>query len=228
MSVAAPSSSSESSSSSDVRQPAIASLRRRQAAFSVRELSADGDEATAPQTTDTLADADTDRASAAFATAADIAASSAAPGGLSASPAAAVTMARRPRPAEEEASSFEYALLFLFCAMLVGGVAVYLSSRLSGDSHRLFGPDHGRKMQDTHTHILVDLEAVYAGHTVQSSYPGGRQVVCPHCSGHGGASPHDVSECSVCDGSGVRRLRRQIMPGFFQDFQQTYERDQSH
>jgi RecJ-like exonuclease len=46
-----------------------------------------------------------------------------------------------------------------------------------------------------------------------------KQVLCPVCRGSGAERSEDVHTCNQCGGSGVRVVRQQIAPGFFQQMQ---------
>ena len=89
-------------------------------------------------------------------------------------------------------------------------------------SHRRMG---GMTTRDTEFKLMVSLESIYTGGTVQSDFPHGRQIRCQHCHGHGG---HDVRECSTCDGTGREHFRRQVGPGFWQSFSQTCRKCGGH
>jgi hypothetical protein len=226
-------------------RPDAPMMRNRKSAFVVKELTADEGAAdssdhslTAAESTDSTSSpsansSDAALASAAFLAAADVS-SAAAPIAIGASAAAAAAAAARSsvssaarsaasdaevarRRAARNDSTPEFALLFLFVLMACGALAMFLLSSPLG----LVG-SRSRKMQDTSFRLVVSLEAVQSGATVQSAYPGGRQIVCPHCGGSGGDGPGGVSQCTLCEGAGHKRMRRQVAPGFWQTFQQTY------
>ena len=47
-----------------------------------------------------------------------------------------------------------------------------------------------------------------------------RKVICPHCRGSGADDPDDVKECPKCGGKGQILTKKQLAPGFVQQFQQ--------
>lgn len=122
-------------------------------------------------------------------------------------------------------SSPDLLLLFLFAFLLFGSFFLFLfSDSFIDSSHRLMGGGGGgRKMHDTTFKLVVSLEAAYRGEVVQSEFPqGGRQIRCPHCSGTGAEGGESgVKRCGECEGKGQKVGKRQIMPGFFQEFRQT-------
>jgi DnaJ-related protein SCJ1 len=50
-----------------------------------------------------------------------------------------------------------------------------------------------------------------------------KQILCPMCRGSGAKDENDVHTCTSCGGNGVKVVRHQIAPGFFQQVQQKCE-----
>jgi DnaJ-class molecular chaperone len=47
-----------------------------------------------------------------------------------------------------------------------------------------------------------------------------KQILCPHCRGSGAKDENDVHTCTSCGGNGIKVVRHQVAPGFFQQVQQ--------
>ncbi len=70
---------------------------------------------------------------------------------------------------------------------------------------------------DLRVNIKATLKDLYMGKEFEFLYT--RNVMCPHCRGSGGDDPDDVTTCDRCNGQGMVIERRQIGPGFIQQFQ---------
>jgi DnaJ-related protein SCJ1 len=66
--------------------------------------------------------------------------------------------------------------------------------------------------------VRVTLEEIYNGSDFDVTY--NRKVICPHCRGSGGDDPDDVKTCPKCGGTGQIITKKQLAPGFVQQFQQ--------
>eukprot|EP00744_Colponema_vietnamica_P014468 GILI01020258.1.p1 GENE.GILI01020258.1~~GILI01020258.1.p1 ORF type:complete len:406 (+),score=80.55 GILI01020258.1:67-1218(+) len=69
--------------------------------------------------------------------------------------------------------------------------------------------------------LAVTLEDLYNGREFDMFIS--RQVLCPKCRGSGADNPNDVKVCSSCNGHGVKIVRKQLGPGFIQQFQMECE-----
>lgn len=88
------------------------------------------------------------------------------------------------------------------------------------DIFSFFGGGHRRREnrdEDVKIKIRVSLKDLYMGKEFEFIYT--RNVICPHCRGSGGENPDDVTTCDRCNGQGVVIERKQLGPGFFQQFQ---------
>lgn len=96
-----------------------------------------------------------------------------------------------------------------------------------GDPFDIFGNffGGGRRRQrdnrdeDLRVKIRASLKDLYIGKEYEFTYT--RNAMCPHCRGSGADSLDDVTTCDKCQGQGVIVERKQIGPGFFQQFQRT-------
>lgn len=66
--------------------------------------------------------------------------------------------------------------------------------------------------------LRVTLEELYVGQDFEVTY--NRKIICPHCRGSGADDPEDVVTCKQCKGQGTIMTKKQIAPGFVQQFQQ--------
>lgn len=73
------------------------------------------------------------------------------------------------------------------------------------------------KMEDFKIKLKVSLKDIYNGKELEFKYT--RNVICPHCRGIGADSEEDIHVCQHCQGQGVILERRQIAPGYVQQFQ---------
>lgn len=81
-----------------------------------------------------------------------------------------------------------------------------------------FGGGRGEnKNDDLRIKLKVSLKDLYNG--VEFEYKYTRNIICPHCRGTGADSEDDVHVCNKCGGQGVVLERRQIAPGYIQQFQ---------
>lgn len=71
--------------------------------------------------------------------------------------------------------------------------------------------------EDLRIKIRATLKDLYLGKEYEFIYT--RYGMCPHCRGSGADSPDDVTTCDKCNGQGMIVERKQIGPGFFQQFQ---------
>merc|ERR1712096_299732 len=71
--------------------------------------------------------------------------------------------------------------------------------------------------EDIKIKIRASLKDLYLGKEYEFMYT--RNTICPHCRGNGADSYDDVSTCNTCNGQGFILERRQIAPGFIQQFQ---------
>lgn len=76
-----------------------------------------------------------------------------------------------------------------------------------------------QRMPDVEVVLDVTLEDLYKGKTLEVLHK--KRQLCSHCHGSGADTPDDVKDCPVCHGAGVKVERRQIAPGFVQQFQTT-------
>lgn len=85
---------------------------------------------------------------------------------------------------------------------------------------RFFGGGMRRenKMDDFKVKLKVSLNDLYNGKEMEFKYT--RNVICPHCRGIGADSEEDIHKCQQCNGQGVILQRREIAPGYVQQFQQ--------
>jgi len=67
--------------------------------------------------------------------------------------------------------------------------------------------------------IQVTLEDLYNGKEFEMAVR--NQVLCPKCRGSGAKNDDDIEVCPVCKGKGHTIERKQIGPGFIQQFQST-------
>lgn len=91
----------------------------------------------------------------------------------------------------------------------------------------MFGGGHGRQRggkprgRNTEVTLDVSLRDFFKGKEVDFSVM--MQNVCGHCSGTGSDDGKD-HQCSACNGSGVKTVRRQLAPGMFQQMQTTCDK----
>lgn len=74
-----------------------------------------------------------------------------------------------------------------------------------------------QKVQPLQMKVEVSLEDLYNGKRFEAQYE--RTVVCSHCEGSGAENPNDLKQCTSCQGHGVKLMRHQIAPGYFQQVQ---------
>ncbi|KAH6564230.1 hypothetical protein BASA82_001181 [Batrachochytrium salamandrivorans] len=81
-----------------------------------------------------------------------------------------------------------------------------------GGGHRAErrGPSINMKMD-------ITLEELFNGIEVEIEI--NKQIICPICRGSGAKSHAHVHTCTTCGGSGIRIVRQQIAPGFYQQVQ---------
>ena len=83
---------------------------------------------------------------------------------------------------------------------------------------RFFGGQRREnKMEDFRIKLKVSLKDLYIGKEFDYKYT--RNVICPHCRGSGADSDEDIHKCTKCGGQGVVIEKRQIAPGYIQQFQ---------
>ncbi|KAI8930385.1 hypothetical protein BC831DRAFT_440338 [Entophlyctis helioformis] len=82
-----------------------------------------------------------------------------------------------------------------------------------------FGQRAERRGPSISMMLDVTLEELFGGADVEVEI--NKQIICPICRGSGAKSADHVKTCNTCGGSGVRIVRQQIMPGFFQQVQTT-------
>ena len=73
------------------------------------------------------------------------------------------------------------------------------------------------KMEDFRIKLKVSLKDLYNGKELEFKYT--RNIICPHCRGIGADSEDDIKTCPKCQGNGVILERRQLAPGYVQQFQ---------
>mmetsp|Transcript_3712 Transcript_3712/g.3436 ORF Transcript_3712/g.3436 Transcript_3712/m.3436 type:complete len:268 (-) Transcript_3712:6-809(-) len=71
---------------------------------------------------------------------------------------------------------------------------------------------------DINLKIRISLEDAYNGKTVEIAH--NKQALCPHCRGSGADSEHDLDTCPRCRGQGTIMRKKQLAPGFVQQFQE--------
>ena len=71
---------------------------------------------------------------------------------------------------------------------------------------------------DINLKIRVTLSDVYNGKDIEIQHT--KQAICPHCQGTGAESEHDLETCPRCRGQGVILRKKQVAPGFVQQFQE--------
>lgn len=81
--------------------------------------------------------------------------------------------------------------------------------------HRQQGEAQG---PDINLLLRVTLNDVYIGKEIEIVYT--KQAICPHCRGNGADSHEDLEQCDACGGTGMIIKKKQIAPGFVQQFQQ--------
>jgi len=69
------------------------------------------------------------------------------------------------------------------------------------------------------TEFEISLADAYTGNSIDFMIK--KKILCDHCRGSGAASDGDVRTCGGCNGSGVKLVRHQIMPGMFAQSQMT-------
>lgn len=79
------------------------------------------------------------------------------------------------------------------------------------------GGKRENKMDNLRINIKVSLNDLYNGKEFDFKYT--RNIICPHCRGTGADSEHDIKTCTKCNGQGMILERRQIAPGYVQQFQ---------
>lgn len=97
----------------------------------------------------------------------------------------------------------------------------------AGDEFDFFGSffGGGRRRQrenrdeDLRVKIRASLKDLYTGKEYEFTYT--RNSMCPHCRGSGADTMDDVTTCDKCGGQGMIIERKQIGPGFIQQFQRT-------
>lgn len=82
--------------------------------------------------------------------------------------------------------------------------------------------DEPSRGPDTVIPLRVSLRDIYIGKTLQISFR--RETLCNHCHGTGAAHEEDVHQCTACNGQGFVIKRRQVGPGFVQQFQSTCDK----
>ncbi|EJU05040.1 DnaJ-domain-containing protein [Dacryopinax primogenitus] len=79
--------------------------------------------------------------------------------------------------------------------------------------------DQVRRGPTMMTEFEISLADAYTGNSIDFMLK--KKVLCDHCRGSGAASDGDVKPCGGCNGSGVKYVRHQIMPGMFAQSQMT-------
>lgn len=96
-----------------------------------------------------------------------------------------------------------------------------------GDPFDIFGSFFGggqrrqrdNRDEDIRIKVRATLNDLYLGKEFEFIYT--RNTICPHCRGSGANSTEDVTTCDKCKGQGMIIERKQIGPGFIQQFQST-------
>lgn len=90
---------------------------------------------------------------------------------------------------------------------------------------QFFGGHQGQQVRrgpNLESVIEIDLEQIYTGTTIDIQVE--KQIVCEECSGTGSDPDHDLQNCDLCNGHGMRIVRHQIAPGMFQQMQMQCEK----
>ncbi|KAI8904049.1 hypothetical protein EDD86DRAFT_242523 [Gorgonomyces haynaldii] len=81
---------------------------------------------------------------------------------------------------------------------------------------------HERKGPSVSLVLDVDLKDLYLGKTFEMEM--NKQIICPVCRGSGAKDHTHVKTCDKCQGTGIRIVRQQIAPGFYQQMQTTCDK----
>ena len=88
-----------------------------------------------------------------------------------------------------------------------------------GDLHHFGHGGHQEpKGPDINLKVRVTLADVYKGKDIDMEFT--KQSICPHCHGTGAESEYDLETCPKCRGQGVILRKKQLAPGFVQQFQE--------
>lgn len=71
---------------------------------------------------------------------------------------------------------------------------------------------------DINLKVRVTLNDVYKGKEIEIQYS--KQAICPHCRGNGADTMEDLETCPKCNGQGMIIKKKQLAPGFIQQFQE--------
>eukprot|EP01135_Chromosphaera_perkinsii_P000410 Nk52_evm57s78 gene=Nk52_evmTU57s78 len=83
-----------------------------------------------------------------------------------------------------------------------------------------FGNRRGeQKGHNIGAQLSVTLEDLFNGNVFSVEVD--KQILCPHCRGSGAKDADHVHKCNECGGQGVKIMRQQVAPGFFQQYQTT-------
>eukprot|EP00343_Euplotes_focardii_P009477 CAMPEP_0205828060 /NCGR_PEP_ID=MMETSP0206-20130828/33971_1 /ASSEMBLY_ACC=CAM_ASM_000279 /TAXON_ID=36767 /ORGANISM="Euplotes focardii, Strain TN1" /LENGTH=274 /DNA_ID=CAMNT_0053129513 /DNA_START=91 /DNA_END=915 /DNA_ORIENTATION=+ len=99
---------------------------------------------------------------------------------------------------------------------------LFESLGLGNMQHFQHGGHQEPKGPDINLKVRVTLADVYKGKDIDVQYT--RQAICPHCGGSGAESDHDMEVCPRCRGQGSILKKKQIAPGFVQQFQEHCDR----
>jgi DnaJ-class molecular chaperone len=77
-----------------------------------------------------------------------------------------------------------------------------------------------RRGPDINLHVDTTLVELYNGRSIDIEV--NKHIICPVCRGNGARSDEDIHTCKSCNGNGVKIVKVQIAPGFFQQMQQPY------
>lgn len=70
--------------------------------------------------------------------------------------------------------------------------------------------------------LEVDLRDLFLGKVIEVEVD--KQGICPKCDGSGAKSANDIKTCTSCGGHGVKIVKQQIAPGFYQQMQQACDK----
>lgn len=79
-------------------------------------------------------------------------------------------------------------------------------------------PQEEAKGPDINLKVRVTLNDVYKGKEIEIQYT--KQAICPHCRGNGAESMEDLKKCPKCNGQGFILKKKQLAPGFIQQYQE--------
>lgn len=65
----------------------------------------------------------------------------------------------------------------------------------------------------------MSLEELYIGKVIEADVS--KQLICDHCRGTGAKDPDAVTSCPSCGGRGIKIVRQNLGPGFYQQMQTT-------